>query len=180
MVTFLPGAGRICPGRGEVFLKEGGFAARTSSLFEGAVCAADWGSLQLQILAGGGEGRDHLCQLLHHTLVVVLCRSGKLLQSLVDELGTEGFLRLEEEVILGIACEGTVLATGGSVALEDRAIAQKKSAAVMENAADQGAEMMITACPLCEYNLKKNTPADGRLPVYYFTELLAEALGVKE
>ena len=64
--------------------------------------------------------------------------------------------------------------------MEDRAIAQKKSAAVMENAADQGAEMMITACPLCEYNLKKNTPADGRLPVYYFTELLAEALGVKE
>ena len=71
---------------GEVFLKEGGFAARTGSLFEGAVCAADWGSLQLQILAGGGEGRDHLCQLLHHTLVVVLCRSGKLLQ-LPVELG---------------------------------------------------------------------------------------------
>ena len=69
---------------------------------------------------------------------------------------------------------------GGYAVLEDRAIAQKKSAAVMENAADQGAEMMITACPLCEYNLKKNTPADGRLPVYYFTELLAEALGVKE
>ena len=114
------------------------------------------------------------------TDLVLQSRSGKLLQSLVDELGTEGFLRLEEEVILGIACEGTVLATGGSVALEDRAIAQKKSAAVMENAADQGAEMMITACPLCEYNLKKNTPADGRLPVYYFTELLAEALGVKE
>ena len=114
------------------------------------------------------------------TDLVLQSRSGKLLQSLVNELGTEGFLRLEEEVILGIACEGTVLATGGSVALEDRAIAQKKSAAVMENAADQGAEMMITACPLCEYNLKKNTPADGRLPVYYFTELLAEALGVKE
>ena len=71
---------------GEVFLNEGGFAARTGSLFEGAVCAADWGSLQLQILAGGGEGRDHLCQLLHHTLVVVLCRSGKLLQ-LPVELG---------------------------------------------------------------------------------------------
>ena len=114
------------------------------------------------------------------TDLVLQSRSGRLLQSLVNELGTEGFLRLEEEVILGIACEGTVLATGGSVALEDRAIAQKKSAAVMENAADQGAEMMITACPLCEYNLKKNTPADGRLPVYYFTELLAEALGVKE
>ena len=38
--------------------------------------------------------------------------------------------------------------------------------------------MLITACPLCMYNLKKN--GNGALPVYYFTELLAEALGVKE
>ncbi len=37
--------------------------------------------------------------------------------------------------------------------------------------------MMITACPLCMYNLKKN---DSNVPVYYFTELLAEALGVKD
>jgi heterodisulfide reductase subunit B len=28
------------------------------------------------------------------------------------------------------------------------------------------------------YNINKS--AEGRLPVYYFTELLAEALGVKE
>lgn len=57
------------------------------------------------------------------TDLVLQSRSGKLLQKLVDELGTEGFLRLEEEVILGVDCEGTVLATGGSVALENRAIA---------------------------------------------------------
>lgn len=38
--------------------------------------------------------------------------------------------------------------------------------------------MLITACPLCMYNLNKNTSTD--LPVYYFTELLAEALGVKD
>ena len=41
-----------------------------------------------------------------------------------------------------------------------------------------GAEMLITACPLCMYNLKHN--ATNGLPVHYFTELLAEALGVKE
>ena len=64
------------------------------------------------------------------TDLVLQSRSGKLLQSLVDELGTEGFLRLEEEVILGIACEGTVLATGGSVALEDRAIAHLRRTGV--------------------------------------------------
>ena len=38
--------------------------------------------------------------------------------------------------------------------------------------------MLITACPLCRYNL--NMAGNGALPVYYFTELLAEALGVKE
>ena len=48
----------------------------------------------------------------------------------------------------------------------------------MDSAKDQGADMVITACPLCLYNLKKNSGSD--LPVYYFTELLAEALGVKE
>ena len=49
------------------------------------MCIRDsWGSLQLQILAGGGEGRDHLCQLRHHTLIVVLGGFGKLLQLLVE------------------------------------------------------------------------------------------------
>ena len=42
-----------------------------------------------------------------------------------------------------------------------------------------GADMLITACPLCMYNLNKSE-ADTKVPVYYFTELLAEALGVKE
>ena len=40
-----------------------------------------------------------------------------------------------------------------------------------------GAEMIITACPLCRYNLIKN---GADIPVVYFTEVLAEALGVKE
>ena len=67
---------------------------------------------------------------------------------------------------------------GGYIVLEDKAQAQKRSSRVMKSAEDQGADMIITACPLCMYNLKKNS--DSSLPVYYFTELLAEALGVKE
>ena len=35
---------------------------------------------------------------------------------------------------------------------------------------------IVTACPLCRYNLEKNSD----IPVVYLTELLAEALGVKE
>lgn len=67
---------------------------------------------------------------------------------------------------------------GGYITLEDKDQAAKRSGAVMRSAADQGADMIITACPLCLYNLKKNSGSE--LPVYYFTELLAEALGVKE
>ena len=67
---------------------------------------------------------------------------------------------------------------GGYITMEDKAQAQKRSKAVMDSAEDQGADMIITACPLCLYNLKKNSGSE--LPVYYFTELLAEALGLKE
>ena len=66
---------------------------------------------------------------------------------------------------------------GGYIALEDKNNAKKKSTLVLESAQLGGAEEIITACPLCLYNLNKNGEAD--LPVKYFTELLAEALGVK-
>lgn len=66
---------------------------------------------------------------------------------------------------------------GGYIALESPQLAKKNSNAVVENAKSQGAEMIITACPLCRYNLIKN---GADIPVVYMTELLAEALGIKE
>jgi heterodisulfide reductase subunit B len=39
---------------------------------------------------------------------------------------------------------------------------------------------LITACPLCLYNLKENGTEAEKIPVYYFTELLAVALGLEE
>jgi heterodisulfide reductase subunit B len=47
---------------------------------------------------------------------------------------------------------------------------------ISQSAEGFGADCLVTACPLCKYNLNKS----GKLPVIYFTELLAEALGVKE
>jgi heterodisulfide reductase subunit B len=47
---------------------------------------------------------------------------------------------------------------------------------ITDSADGFGADCLVTACPLCKYNLNKS----GKLPVIYFTELLAEALGVKE
>ena len=67
---------------------------------------------------------------------------------------------------------------GGYISLKEKDMSKRMSATIMESAAGMGAEMLITACPLCMYNLNKS--GSGAIPVYYFTELLAEALGVKE
>ena len=67
---------------------------------------------------------------------------------------------------------------GGYITVENNEIAKTKANAVLENAVNCGAEAVITACPLCLYNLDKNA-TDYDIPVKYFTEILAEALGVK-
>ena len=68
---------------------------------------------------------------------------------------------------------------GAYVALEDVSSASAQVDRALNSAIDAGADELITACPLCMYNLVENATGD-RLPVRYFTELLAEALGVKE
>ena len=68
---------------------------------------------------------------------------------------------------------------GGYIALEDKSAAQKRSGAILASAKAAGAETVVTACPLCMYNLDANGGAE-HVPVRYFTELLAEALGVRE
>jgi len=78
-----------------------------------------------------------------------------------------------EPVIYGMRNE----CCGGYIGVESPNLAKKSSNAVVANAIAQGAEMIITACPLCKYNLEKN---GADIPVTYFTEVLAEALGVKE
>ena len=67
---------------------------------------------------------------------------------------------------------------GGYISLKEKEMSKNMCEKIMESAEGFGAEMLITACPLCLYNLNKS--AGASLPVVYFTELLAEALGVKE
>ena len=90
--------------------------------------------------------------------------------------------KIMEDLIKAMGADAVVYANrneccGGYVSFESPELAKKKSLAVVENAKAAGAEMIITACPLCKYNLIKN---GADIPVVYFTELLAEALGVKE
>lgn len=66
---------------------------------------------------------------------------------------------------------------GGYVTMESPELAKKKSTSVTDSAKNAGADKIVTACPLCRYNLEKN---GSEIPVVYLTELLAEALGIKE
>ena len=65
---------------------------------------------------------------------------------------------------------------GGYISLKDKALSESLCDRITESASGFEADCLVTACPLCKYNLNKS----GKLPVVYFTELLAEALGVKE
>ncbi len=90
--------------------------------------------------------------------------------------------RIMEDLISAMGGDPVIYANrneccGGYIALESSEAAKIRSNDIVRNAKAMGAEMIITACPLCKYNLVKN---GADIPVVYFTELLAEALGVKE
>lgn len=66
---------------------------------------------------------------------------------------------------------------GGYVTLENNDLAKSKVTNIVESAKTHGADCLITACPLCMYNLTHNNDVND-MPVYYFTQLLCEALGL--
>ena len=87
-----------------------------------------------------------------------------------------------EEFLRALGAEPVVYAMrneccGGYLCLEDAEATKKRSDAVSECAKKHGADAIVTACPLCLYNLIRS---GSELPVVYFTELLAEAFGLKE
>lgn len=91
--------------------------------------------------------------------------------------------KIIEDFICAIGAEPVVYpyrneCCGGYISLKEKEMSGRMSCNIVDSAAGAGAEMLITACPLCMYNLNKS--GSGKIPVYYFTELLAEALGVKE
>ncbi|MBQ3529997.1 MAG: CoB--CoM heterodisulfide reductase iron-sulfur subunit B family protein [Oscillospiraceae bacterium] len=65
---------------------------------------------------------------------------------------------------------------GGYISIKEKEQAGALCEKITQSAAGYQADCLVTACPLCKYNLSKNSD----LPIVYFTELLAEALGIKE
>ena len=109
----------------------------------------------------------------------LLLRPGKVLQ--MDNAENP---KIIEDFIKAVGAEPVVYpmrneCCGGYVTMEDKQLAAKKSAAVLESAKNAGAELIVTVCPLCLYNLNRNGAANvaDAPKVVYFTQVLAAALG---
>lgn len=66
---------------------------------------------------------------------------------------------------------------GGYVVADSPEFSKRRAKDICDGAEEAGADMIVTACPLCMYNLKKS---GSDIPVVYFTEVMAEAFGIKE
>ncbi len=76
---------------------------------------------------------------------------------------------------------------GAHMAMGKPDIVERLSGNVISSAVESGAELIVTSCPLCQYNLEKSQAkliedAAGftPVPIVYFTQLLGLALGQDE
>ncbi|MFQ5441093.1 MAG: CoB--CoM heterodisulfide reductase iron-sulfur subunit B family protein [Thermodesulfobacteriota bacterium] len=73
---------------------------------------------------------------------------------------------------------------GAHLAMDNNEIVERLSGNVLTSAVENGAEAVVTSCPLCQYNLEKSqSPLTAEkagiapVPVVYFTQILGFALG---
>lgn len=74
---------------------------------------------------------------------------------------------------------------GAHLAVSDETVVETLSSKVLSSAIEHGAEVVVTSCPLCQFNLEKtqNSLPEGpekNIPILYFTQLLGFALGQSE
>lgn len=72
---------------------------------------------------------------------------------------------------------------GSYLAVSKPELPEKLSQDILASARKHGAQAIVTACPLCQYNLdrpQQKLPPEERIPVLYFTQLMALALGLDE
>jgi heterodisulfide reductase subunit B len=67
---------------------------------------------------------------------------------------------------------------GASLTLSRGDIVAKLSTKIVEGAVEAGADCITSACGMCEINLDTRQALRNKMPVFYFTELMALALGL--
>lgn len=67
---------------------------------------------------------------------------------------------------------------GASLALTRPGVVERLVGRLSERAREAGAECLVASCQMCQANLDMRQPKNQALPVLYFTELIALALGL--
>ena len=76
---------------------------------------------------------------------------------------------------------------GAHLAIGETDVVEELSGCVMRSAVESGAEVIVTSCPLCQYNLEESQAKLAQriegytpVPIVYFTQVLGLALGQGE
>ncbi len=100
-----------------------------------------------------------------------------IMEKFVEALGGE----VADNPLKSLCC-GSYHTVGGN-----KEIVADRAYAIINAARKAGADLMITACPLCAFNLddrqkltKEIHPDFKQMPVLYFTQLMAVALGIED
>jgi heterodisulfide reductase subunit B len=100
--------------------------------------------------------------------------------------------RIIEDLLESLGAEVVDLAykskcCGAYHAVHMKEVAAELSHKILSQATEMGADMVVTACPLCEFNLGKRQheiqklhPEFSSIPVVYYTQLMALAFGLNE
>lgn len=102
----------------------------------------------------------------------------------IEEPLLEGFVSALGAEPAGFAAARECCGSYQGIAHPDEA--RKRATKVLAAAMRSGADALVLSCPLCEYNLgtrqaavRESGDAAGPIPTYYFTQLLAVALGLE-
>ena len=99
--------------------------------------------------------------------------------------------RIIHDLLSALGCEVIdfpyqVECCGSYLAVSKPELPEKLSKEIIASARQHGAQAIATACPLCQFNLdfpQRPAMAGGNadvLPIFYFTQLMAVALGLSE
>ena len=76
--------------------------------------------------------------------------------------------------------QGKIECCGASLPLTRGDIVEDMVDKIIVSAKEVGADAIVVACPMCNMNLDQKQTSEEKLPILYFTELMALAMGIDD